>query len=141
MVCVITRHSAACGNGFHRCALGFHADVAIPLQHLATDVSGNRHDDGVCRASSRKGRDSAVPEIVEPETGHPCLVRHGVPGTFCTSEIREPGMRVAFDNTREEDYAEQIVSLLRQVEVAVASGKTTAQACKEGAITEQTYYR
>ena len=50
-------------------------------------------------------------------------------------------MRVAFDKTREEDYAEQIVSLLRQVEVAVASGKTTAQACKEGAITEQTYYR
>jgi transposase-like protein len=36
---------------------------------------------------------------------------------------------------------EQIVSLLRQVEVAVASGKTTAQACKEAAITEQTYYR
>jgi hypothetical protein len=34
---------------------------------------------------------------------------------------------------------EQIVSLLRQVEVAVASGKTTAQACKEAAITEQTY--
>jgi putative transposase len=36
---------------------------------------------------------------------------------------------------------EQIVSLLRQIEVAVATGKTTAQACKEGAITEQTYYR
>jgi len=36
---------------------------------------------------------------------------------------------------------EQIVSLLRQVEVAVASGKTTVQACKEAAITEQTYYR
>jgi transposase-like protein len=36
---------------------------------------------------------------------------------------------------------EQIVSLLRQVEVAVASEKTTAQACKEAAITEQTYYR
>lgn len=36
---------------------------------------------------------------------------------------------------------EQIVSLLRQVEVAVASGKTAAQACKEAAITEQTYYR
>ena len=35
----------------------------------------------------------------------------------------------------------QIVSLPRQVEVAVASGKTTAQACKEAAITEQTYYR
>jgi type III secretion system FlhB-like substrate exporter len=37
--------------------------------------------------------------------------------------------------------AEQIVNLLRQVEVAVASGKTTALACKEATITEQTYYR
>lgn len=36
---------------------------------------------------------------------------------------------------------EQIVSLLRQVEVAVASGKTTAQASKEAAVTEQTHYR
>jgi transposase-like protein len=36
---------------------------------------------------------------------------------------------------------EQIESLLRQVEVAVASGKTTAQASKEAALTEQTYYR
>jgi transposase-like protein len=35
----------------------------------------------------------------------------------------------------------QIVSLLRQVEVAVANGKTTAQASKEALITEQTYYR
>jgi putative transposase len=36
---------------------------------------------------------------------------------------------------------EQIVSLLRQVEVAVAGGKTKAQASKEALITEQTYYR
>jgi putative transposase len=36
---------------------------------------------------------------------------------------------------------EQIVSLLRQVEAAVANGKTTAQASKEAFITEQTYYR
>ena len=36
---------------------------------------------------------------------------------------------------------EQIVSLLRQVEVAVANGKTTPAACREGGITEQTYYR
>jgi hypothetical protein len=36
---------------------------------------------------------------------------------------------------------EQIVTLLRQVEVAVANGKTTGQSCKEAAITEQTYYR
>src|ERR1700733_13373199 len=36
---------------------------------------------------------------------------------------------------------EQIVSLLRQIEVAVANGKTTAQACKDALITEQTHYR
>ena len=37
--------------------------------------------------------------------------------------------------------AEQIVSLLRQIEGAVANGKTTGLACKEASITEQTYYR
>jgi hypothetical protein len=42
---------------------------------------------------------------------------------------------------RKKYTPEQIVSLLRQVEVAVASGKTTAQASKEASITEQTYYR
>jgi transposase-like protein len=33
------------------------------------------------------------------------------------------------------------VSLLRQIEVAVANGKTTPVACRESGITEQTYYR
>ncbi len=37
--------------------------------------------------------------------------------------------------------AEQVVNLLRQIEVAVANRKTTVQACKEASITEQTYYR
>ena len=36
---------------------------------------------------------------------------------------------------------EQVVSLLRQIEVAVATGKTTPSACRENGITEQTYYR
>lgn len=36
---------------------------------------------------------------------------------------------------------EDIVNLLRQVEVAVANGKMTPQACKEAGIVEQTYYR
>lgn len=36
---------------------------------------------------------------------------------------------------------EQIVTLLRQIEVEVANGKTTPQACKEAEITVQTYYR
>jgi putative transposase len=37
--------------------------------------------------------------------------------------------------------AEEIVVLLRQIEVAIANGKTTPQACREVEITEQTYYR
>ena len=36
---------------------------------------------------------------------------------------------------------EQIVTLLRQIEVAIANGKNTPQACKEAEITAQTYYR
>jgi putative transposase len=36
---------------------------------------------------------------------------------------------------------EQIVTLLRQVEVEIANGKTTPQACKEAQFTVQTYYR
>jgi putative transposase len=36
---------------------------------------------------------------------------------------------------------EQIVNLLRQVEVGVANGKTLPQVCKEAEIVEQTYYR
>jgi putative transposase len=43
---------------------------------------------------------------------------------------------------REKKHSpEQIVSLLRQIEVAVANGKTTGLTCKEASITEQTYYR
>jgi transposase-like protein len=40
-----------------------------------------------------------------------------------------------------KDKPEQIVTLLRQVEVEIANGKTTPQACKEAQITTQTYYR
>ena len=36
--------------------------------------------------------------------------------------------------------AEQIVTLLRQMEVEIANGKTTPQTCKEAEITLQTYY-
>jgi len=39
------------------------------------------------------------------------------------------------------DKAEQIVTLLRQIEVGIANGKPTPQACKEAEITIQTYYR
>ena len=36
---------------------------------------------------------------------------------------------------------EQIVNILRQIEVAVANGKTHPAASREAGITEQTYYR
>ena len=36
---------------------------------------------------------------------------------------------------------EQIVNVLRQIEVAMANGKTAPGACKEAGIVEQTYYR
>ncbi len=36
--------------------------------------------------------------------------------------------------------AEQIVTLLRQIEVEIANGKTIPQACRETQITAQTYY-
>ncbi len=36
---------------------------------------------------------------------------------------------------------EQIVNLLRHVEVELAHGKTTPQACRDAGITAQTYYR
>ena len=42
---------------------------------------------------------------------------------------------------RKRHTAEQVVNLLRQVEVGIANGKTTGLACKEALITEQTYYR
>ena len=39
--------------------------------------------------------------------------------------------------TKKRQTPEQIVTLLRQVEVAVANGKATPQACKEAAIPER----
>jgi putative transposase len=36
---------------------------------------------------------------------------------------------------------EQIVNVLRQIEVAIANGKATPAASREAGITEQTYYR
>ena len=36
---------------------------------------------------------------------------------------------------------EQVVNLLRQIEVEIANGKTTPQACRDAQIRGQTYYR
>ena len=36
---------------------------------------------------------------------------------------------------------EQVVNILRQIEVEIANGKTTPQACRDAQIMVQTYYR
>ncbi len=36
---------------------------------------------------------------------------------------------------------EQVVNLLRQIEVAVGNGNSTPLACKDAGVTEQSYYR
>jgi hypothetical protein len=41
--------------------------------------------------------------------------------------------------TKRRYTAEEIVTILRQVEVAIANGKATSHACPESGITEQTY--
>jgi len=43
--------------------------------------------------------------------------------------------------SRKRYKAEQIVTLLRLIEVGIANGKTIPQACREAQITTQTYYR
>jgi putative transposase len=42
---------------------------------------------------------------------------------------------------RKQQISEQVVNLLRQIEVAVANGNRTSLSCKEAEITKQTYYR
>ena len=42
---------------------------------------------------------------------------------------------------RKNFSAEQIVTLLRQIEVSISQGKTTSIACREAAISEVSYYR
>lgn len=42
---------------------------------------------------------------------------------------------------KKRSTAEQIVSKLRQIEVSLSQGKALAAACKEAAISEQSYYR
>ncbi len=49
---------------------------------------------------------------------------------------RHPGLQTFLINA-----PEQIVNLLRKIEVEIANGKTTPQAAWEVGITEQTYYR
>jgi len=63
------------------------------------------------------------------------------PGVFVPAGVRENSLWREAGMPMKKYKPEQIVTLLRQVEVELANGKTTPQACKEAAITAQTYYR
>jgi putative transposase len=63
-------------------------------------------------------------------------------GDFCTKQSERESHRGGHIEMPMQRYKpEQIVTVLRQIEVAVANGKSTPQACKEAGITVQTYYR
>lgn len=65
-----------------------------------------------------------------------------MPGEFCTSGCATNWYERSLELAQGKKHTpEQIVSLLRQIEVAVANGKTTPSASRESGITEQTYYR
>ena len=51
------------------------------------------------------------------------------------------GRHRTLDMPMKKHKPEQIVALLRQIEIEIANGKSTPQACKEAEITVQTYYR
>ena len=48
MVCVITPHFAACCEGFHRCALRFHADVRVPKPRTALSTTHWETETSIC---------------------------------------------------------------------------------------------
>jgi putative transposase len=65
-----------------------------------------------------------------------------VTGDFCTRwNERESTLEEKLVMPIKRYKAEQIVTMLRQIEVSIANGKTTPQACKEAEITMQTFYR
>ena len=63
------------------------------------------------------------------------------PGDFVPADKLEKLGQESTGMAKRKYTAEEIVALLRQVEVSMANGKTTPQAYRESGITEQTYYR
>jgi putative transposase len=59
----------------------------------------------------------------------------------CWSARLDLYQRVRATLEQGEQGCPEVVNLLRQIEVAVAKGKRTAQARKEAEIVEQTYFR
>ena len=68
---------------------------------------------------------------------------HGLtcPVLFVPSELIETGLERILDMPKKRPTPEQIVLLLRQIEVATSQGKSIAIACREAGISDQSYYR
>jgi putative transposase len=60
---------------------------------------------------------------------------------FVPSELIEIGLERSLDMPKKRPTPEQIVTLLRQIEVATSQGKTVSIACREAGISDQSYYR
>src|SRR5581483_521440 len=63
------------------------------------------------------------------------------PAFFVPAGVRENSLWREAGMPMRKYKPEQIVTLLRQIEVEIANGKTTPQACREAQITAQTFYR
>jgi putative transposase len=55
--------------------------------------------------------------------------------------VRKNHSKGELDMPMKKHNPEQIVALPQQIEVEIANGKSSPQACKEAEITVQTYYR
>ena len=60
---------------------------------------------------------------------------------FVPSELIEIGLERSLDMPKKRPTPEQIVTLLRQIEVATSQGKSVSIACREAGISDQSYYR
>jgi hypothetical protein len=64
-----------------------------------------------------------------------------LPGRFWTKLCAKLSWKGALVMLKKRFSAEQIVVLLRQIEVLMSQGKTPPVACREAGISQQSYYR
>jgi putative transposase len=111
--------------------------VGLPTQPRRSFIDSQAH----CGKYSRE-RSGFSPGILRRCTGAELRWRVvECPAFFEPVALIKAGLQGAIDAQDGRSRRLQVVNLLRQIEVAVANGKTTSQACKEAEITEQTYYR
>ena len=63
------------------------------------------------------------------------------PALFVPSDLIEIGLEGSLDMPKKRATPEQIVLLLRQIEVSTSQGKLIAIVCREAGISDRSYYR